>query len=340
MLNSKYKAILSFLKDKKILIVTHDLVDIDGFASCFALKFFLNEYLKNSHVTIFFTELSKSTRSFLIKFVKKFPSFTSTYIKDVDLSEFDVCLVVDANTISQIRFNPEKDTPQLGIPYIIIDHHHYNEKQPSNENLNHLNLINDNISSTAEIVLKIFKQFSQDLPPPYKFLVTTAILTDSGFFRHGNNNTIKNVSDLLDDDLNFQDVRLMLNKDVDISETIAKIRGLQRVELIREGDYLIGISNVSSFGATVATTLIKIGVDISIIHSMEKNQYVINARANISTCLKTGLHLGKIFEEVSRDIGGSGGGHDGAAALTFSKNKDTKLIKVVDKIKQILRSKF
>jgi nanoRNase/pAp phosphatase (c-di-AMP/oligoRNAs hydrolase) len=148
------------------------------------------------------------------------------------------------------------------------------------------------------------------------------------------------VSVLLDDDLDFQEIRLLLNRDVDVSETIAKIRGLQRVKLIREGDYLIGIANVSSFGAKVAKTLIKIGFDISIIHSMEKNQYVINSRAKKSICLKTGVHLGKIFEEISENLGGSGGGHDGAAALTFDANLDTFLIKIVDKIKQILRSKF
>jgi len=340
MLNSKYNDFISFLKGKKILITTHDLVDIDGFASCFTLKFFLIEYLKNSRVTIFFTELSKSTRTFMIKLAKKFPGVTFSYMKDVKLSEFDVCLIIDANAISQIRFSQVKDTTQLGIPYIIIDHHHYNEKTPNNENLNDLNLIDDTFSSTAEIILNLFEYFSQKLPLPYKYLVITAILTDSGFFKYGNNKTIKNVSALLDNDLDFQDIRIMLNRDVDISEKIAKIKGLQRVELIREGNFLIGITNVSSFGAKVATTLIKIGFDISIIHSMEKNQYVINGRASKSICLKTNLHLGKIFEEISRDFGGSGGGHDGAAALTFDTNIDAILIKIVDKIKQILRSKF
>jgi nanoRNase/pAp phosphatase (c-di-AMP/oligoRNAs hydrolase) len=340
MLNSKYNEFISFLKDKKILITTHDLVDFDGFASCVSLKFFLIEFLQNSHVTIFFTELSKSIRAYMTKFSKKFPGFNFSYMKDVKLSKFDVCLIIDANSISQLGFNHEKGTTPLGIPNIIIDHHHYNKKNPINENLNDLNLIDDKISSTAEIVLNLFKYFSHPLPLPYKYLVFTAILTDSGFFRYGNNNTIKNVSSLLDGDLDFQEIRSMLNRDVDISEKIAKIKGLQRVELIREGKFLIGITNVSSFGAKVATTLIKIGFDVSFVHSMEKNEYVINGRASKSICLKTGLHLGKIFEEISRDLGGSGGGHDGAAALTIDKNTDAILIKIVDNIKKILRSIF
>ncbi|MHA1987644.1 MAG: DHH family phosphoesterase [Promethearchaeota archaeon] len=340
MLNSRYKDFLSFLKGKKILITTHDLVDFDGFASCFALKFFLIEYLKNSDVSIFFSDLSKSVKFYVTKFSEKFPGFTFFYIKDVKLSNFDVCLIIDANSISQIRFNREKVTNSLEIPYIIIDHHHYNEKNPTKENLNNLNLIDENFSSTAEIILNLFESFSQSLPLPYKYLIISAILTDSGFFKHGNNKTVKNMSVLLNSDLDFQEARSMLNREVDVSEKIAKIKGLQRVELIREGDFLIGMTDVSSFGAKVATMLINIGFDISFVHSKEKNQHVINGRAGKSICSKTHLHLGKIFEEIAMDLGGSGGGHDGAAALTFDTNIDEIKIEIIEKIKQTIRSKF
>jgi nanoRNase/pAp phosphatase (c-di-AMP/oligoRNAs hydrolase) len=42
MYKSKLKKILNFLKDKSILITTHDTADLDGFASSFALFFFFN----------------------------------------------------------------------------------------------------------------------------------------------------------------------------------------------------------------------------------------------------------------------------------------------------------
>lgn len=340
MLNFNYEDFLSYLKGKKILITTHDLVDIDGLASCFALKFFLTKQLNKPTVSIFFSELSKLTRIYMEKFNEKFPEFIFSYKKDVDLSNYDICLIIDANEVSQIRFNLKNDTLQLGIPYIIIDHHHYNEVNLNSENLGSLNLIDDNFSSTVEIILNLFQHYSQKLPLPYKYLMSTAILTDSGFFKYGNNNTIKNISILLDEDLNFQEIRLMLNREIDISERIAHIKGLQRVKLIREGNYLIGITNVSSFGAKVANTLIKIGFDISIIHSKDKGQKTINSRAKKSICLKTGLHMGTIFEEISEKFGGYGGGHDGAAALTFDADLDIILKKIIEKIKQVLRSKF
>jgi nanoRNase/pAp phosphatase (c-di-AMP/oligoRNAs hydrolase) len=336
MLDINYENFLSYLQGKKILITTHKLVDIDGLASCFSLKFFLTKYLKNGSISIFFSEISKPTRDYMNRFIEKYRNFNFTYKKEVTPSNYDVCLIIDANEVNQIGLKDKNDDLQLGIPYIIIDHHHYRDDNIKSENLQSLNLIHDNVSSTVEIILNLFQVYSQKLPIPYKFLMTTAILTDSGFFHHGNNNTIKSVSTLLDENLDYQEIRLMLNKEIDISERIARIKGLQRVKLIRKGNYLIGISNVSSFGAKVATTLIKIGFDISIVHSMEKERSIVNSRVNKSVCLKTGLHMGKIFEELSENFGGSGGGHDGAAALTFDTDIDMILEKIIDKIKQLL----
>ncbi|GAH62999.1 unnamed protein product, partial [marine sediment metagenome] len=64
--------------------------------------------------------------------------------------------------------------------------------------------------------------------------------------------------------------------------------------------------------------LIKNGFDVGIVYSEEKNRKNINSRAKKSVCLNTGLHLGKILEKLSQYADGSGGGHDGAASITFN----------------------
>ncbi|MFX1425260.1 MAG: bifunctional oligoribonuclease/PAP phosphatase NrnA [Promethearchaeota archaeon] len=334
MLYSKFENFLTYLKDKKILITTHDLVDIDGFVSCLILKSFMNKYI-NQSASIFFAELSKSTRTFIEKFIVKFPKFIIDYETEVDPTNYDVCLLVDTNDISQINFKNSRDS-KLEIPYIIIDHHHYDKTKPDERNLNSLNLINENFSSSAEIILILLESQNQDLTTSQKYLLSVAILIDSGYFKYGNNNTVRTIGKLLDDEVNFQDLLLLLENEVDLSEKIAKIKGLQRVELIREGDYLIGVSNVSSFGASVASILIKTGFDIGIVYSKEKNWNIINSRAKKSICLKTGLHLGKILEDLSEYSKGTGGGHDGAASITFSADLDNVLFKFIEKIKQFL----
>ncbi|MFX1374883.1 MAG: bifunctional oligoribonuclease/PAP phosphatase NrnA [Promethearchaeota archaeon] len=334
MLYSKYEDFLSFLKDKKILITTHDLVDIDGLASCYALKLFLTKRF-NKPISLYFSELSKNTKNFILRFSELFPNFNFDHENNVNFSKFDVCLIIDTNDLNQIQFNSPKGS-KIEIPYIFIDHHHYRENKLKNRNMSSLNLINVNVSSTAEMILELFEHYNQKLTTSYKFLLVAAILADSGFFKYGNNKTIRNVSNLVDENVNFQKLREILQTEVELSEKIAKIKGLQRVELIHQGDYLIGISKVSSFGASVASMLIKIGFDVSIVHSTEKDKNLINSRAKKSICLKTGLHLGKILEDISDFSEGSGGGHDGAASLTFNADLDKVLLKFVEKIKHFL----
>lgn len=334
MLYSKYEDFLSFLQDKKILITTHDLVDIDGSVSCFVLKFFLCERFNNSP-SIFFSELSKATKNFMNKFLIKFPEFKFDYETEVNLANYDVCLIIDTNDLSQIHFNSSINS-NLEIPYILIDHHHYGKTELENGNISSLNLISDDISSSAEIILELIESQNQGLPTEYRYLMAAAILVDSGFFKYGNNSTIRKFSRLLDEKVNYQHLLNMLQNETDISEKIAKIKGLQRVELIRKGDYLIGVSKVSSFGASVASMLIKNGFDVGIVYSEEKNRKNINSRAKKSVCLNTGLHLGKILEELTQYADGSGGGHDGAASITFNAELKQVLSEFIEKIKHFL----
>jgi len=339
MLYSKYEDFLSFSKGKRILITTHDLVDIDGLASCYALKYFLNEYYNTPFISVLFSELRKSTKNFMVRFTKKFPKFKFKFDNRVDFTKFDLCIIIDTNDIQQLRYSDKKEF-LLDLPYIIVDHHYTDEEKLKIDRNNLFNLLNDNISSSAEIILDLYDYFKQILPLPYKYLLSAAILTDSGFFRHGNNTTIKNLSNLLDEEVSFQEMTMMLQNQSDISEKIAKIKGLQRVKLIREGDYLIGISRVSSFKAKIASTLIKIGFDISLVYSKDKNKNIINSRASKDVISRTGLHLGRIFEETSQKFEGSGGGHDGAASITFKADFETILLDIREKIKQFLTSKF
>jgi len=334
MLKSKIKDFLAFIKNKNIIILTHDLVDIDGLVSSFILKFFLDQYSKNQEISLYFSELSKSTKNFIKNFSEKFPEFDFTYKKKIDIAKVDAFLIVDTNNLHQIKLN-DLDISHLGIPYIYIDHHYQGEKLEIN-NMKISNLIFENYSSTAEIILNLFEFNNIPLTTPLKILIIAAIITDSGFFKHGNNKTIQNVNKLICEDINIQDILLLLKSDFDLSEKIAKIKGMQRVELIREGNFLIGITNVSSFGASVATMLIKLGFDIVIVTSNEANQSRINTRAKKSVCIETGLHLGKILEEISAQYEGSGGGHDGAASLTIYKKPDYAITQIIEKIKQYL----
>ncbi|MFX1417896.1 MAG: bifunctional oligoribonuclease/PAP phosphatase NrnA [Promethearchaeota archaeon] len=332
MLKSRFENFLSFIENKKILITTHDLVDIDGLASCFALKSFLIQHLKNQTILIYFPELSAKTKSFLKKFSDNFPKFDVSYETSLDFTLVDVIILLDSNSLNQTGLTKKYDIFNLKNPIITIDHHHLNEKSLKNT----LNLTLEEYSSTAEIILELFECYNVQIKNSLKTLIAAAIITDSGFFKYGNNKTIHNISKVIGEDINFQSILSLLKSEIDMSQKIAKIKGIQRVELIREGDYLIGVTNVSSFGGSIASMLLKTGFDIAIVFSKEINLYRINARAKKFICLKTGLHLGKIFEAISEQYNGSGGGHDGAAALSINIESGFNITQLIQRIKDNL----
>jgi len=156
MLKFRFENFLSFIKNKKILLTTHHLVDIDGLVSCFTFKFFLTQYFKDQKVSIYFSELSNKTKKFLKKFSDNFPNFDVSYEKNFDLSLVDVIIILDTNSLDQIGIDNNKVSLDLEIPYIFIDHHYLNEKSQVNE----LNLTLENYSSTAEIILELFELYN------------------------------------------------------------------------------------------------------------------------------------------------------------------------------------
>jgi len=329
MLNSKKELFLNFLKGKNLLITSHDLADLDGFISGIALKYCFETYFPNQNVQLTFSGLSKHTKSLIAKFRIKFPNFIFTFQKHVELSDFDVIVIVDSNNLDQIKLFNNLD---LDIPFIFLDHHLDLQKNYSG-NISSINLIFDKYSSTSEMVLELFDECNIKLPLPYKFLLVSAILTDSGFLKYGNTRTIKNLNYILQDELEIQDVIPLLEREIDISEKIARIKALQRVKLIRVNKWLIGISHLSSFSASAASTLTKVGFDIGIVVSEDKSDYRITTRATKQVCLKTGLHLGKIIGEINNV---NGGGHDGAATLNGKNDVEEILNQLIDKIKESL----
>ena len=329
MFSSKKDDFLKYLEGKNIIITSHHLVDLDGLISGIALKYCFEYYFPNQNIFLTFSSLSKSTKSFVDKFIIKFPQFDFSFHKHVELSDIDVIVIVDSNNLEQVNlFN----NLNLKVPYIFIDHH-LNLQKNNPGNLSLLNLISDNYSSTSEIVLELMDGCKISLPIPYRYLLVSAILTDSGFLKHGNTQSMRNLSKILQDQIEIQDVFQLLEREQDISEKIARIKALQRVKLIRIKNWLIGISHLSSFTASAASMLTNVGFDIGIVVSEDKSSYRITTRAKKQICLRTGLHLGKIISEIKNV---NGGGHDGAATLNGKNDVEESLNQLIDKIKETL----
>lgn len=337
MFKSKLKFILDFLENKSILITTHNTADLDGFASSFALSFFLKTILKLKSIQIYFSKVQKSVIELSQKISQKFPNSDFSFEEQFNPDDIDVIIILDTNNISQVIFPFDLELSQTGIPYIFLDHHFINRENLPEGNLSALNLVEDDFGSTSEIVCELIQEKGIEIPLYLRILLIAGILYDTGYFRFATNRTFERVANLLQRDIDYQEILLLLERENVYSERIALIKGMQRAELIKVNDWLIGISHVGSFESRVASTLLKIGYDIAIVYSEKSGEYRISTRAEKEVCLKTGLHLGKLLEEISNEFGASGGGHDGAASITIKGDYKLVFDKIITEIKEILK---
>jgi nanoRNase/pAp phosphatase (c-di-AMP/oligoRNAs hydrolase) len=123
MIYQKFDDFISFLKNKSILITTHDLVDLDGFVSSYILKYFLTLTLSKPNVEITFSEITKPVIEFREKFSNNYPNFDFTYKTVADLSNFDVMIILDTNNLDLVEFKSQFDINRSQIPFIFVDHH-------------------------------------------------------------------------------------------------------------------------------------------------------------------------------------------------------------------------
>lgn len=336
MFSSQIQNLINFIEKKSILITTHDLIDLDGLISTILLKKLLERYSKARDIDLYYSEFLKNTLSFIKKITleKKFLDINSLILKSKNLldKEFDVLIIVDTNSLNQVKVLADKPLKLNEIPIIFIDHH-FKSSSFEEDKLNNLHIIDNSKTSTIEIVLEICNYLNYSISNNFKELIIAAILSDTGFLKHANNETFFNLASLLNDDIDYQKIVAYLDNDLEISEKMARIKALQRVRMIRVSNWLIGVVQLSSFHASAANQLINLGFDVCLIYSNKKKDLRITARAKKHVCLSTGLHLGKLFNSVG---GANGGGHDGAACLKVEKDIEFVLEYIVESIKKIL----
>lgn len=343
MLDNIFKDFLSIVeKEENLIILTHKLVDIDAMTSCFSLKSFLQQYCDIKKIDIYFSEITKSTLNYIRRLNNKFPQQDFNYLESIQQKDLEktMIIILDSHDLSIVEPFDKIEPIHLKKPLIFVDHHYLDKNQVNSSTDNNFQFILDNYTSTAEIIYDLYKYSLLEIPDHVAYLLLGGLLTDSGLFRYGNNETLFRASELLKSTkgINIQELFLLLRTEIDLSERIANIKGAQRAILIKQDNILIATSRVSSYGGSVASNLLKLGYDIAIIGTEDINENRISARARKELCIEKQLHLGKLFEEIKEILGCNGGGHDGAAGLNGSFEIDAAMEVIIQKIKEILKN--
>ncbi len=114
----------------------------------------------------------------------------------------------------------------------------------------------------------------------------------------------------------------LLTSEQDPSERIAKLKGATRLRLFRSsgllGDWIVALTSVGSYEASVARAMTDLGADVAIVISANGKSVRVSARSTDAVFKKTDLNLARdLMKKLAESFPGQGGGHPTAASVNL-----------------------
>ncbi|MEM2210388.1 MAG: DHH family phosphoesterase [Nitrososphaerales archaeon] len=322
-------------KLKRLQIICHRHADVDAYCSAYALFHILKRFSKGVKVSIIALEgLSNLAKKVQCNFPVK-------VIEKPKLSLTDLTIIVDTGHASLIEelLSQLKSSKSIKI---VIDHHPLDQSISA---ITNYIFVDEEASSTSEMVYNIAKENKLKITRKVAQALLIGILFDSQHLTIAKCKTLKVVSELCDLGASIIDAKKILSIQRDPSETIARLKGAQRLKIYRLGKWFVAITHVGSFHASVARALIDLGADVSFAAVYEDNYTRGSLRASYFFQLEAKIHLGlDVAKEVASNLCGTGGGHPTAASITVKSDFENtvKMIlktlssKLKEEIKEIL----
>jgi phosphoesterase RecJ-like protein len=156
-------------KAKSVLVITHQNPDGDALGSLLGLRHYL------VHHRIAYQLFCATTIPEYLKFLPHAEEI-KTEAAVLTEQEYDVVIILDSGDLEYAGV-AEHFHHLKGLPVVInIDHH------GTNTHYGHLNVVNPQASSTAEIIYNILDYFRLPIPKEVATALLTGILTDTGSF--------------------------------------------------------------------------------------------------------------------------------------------------------------
>jgi len=156
-------------------------------------------------------------------------------------------------------------------------------------------------------------------------IALTGILYDTRRYLYTSPSTFLASKILLESGADYAQALKLIEEKEDRSELIARLKGVQRASVIDVCGYVIAVTESSAHEASVARTLVSLGVDLAIVlggHDATR----VSVRAS-ERLLERGFDSSKLVSSVAKMLGGEGGGHPGASGYTNLASKKLRGIR-------------
>jgi nanoRNase/pAp phosphatase (c-di-AMP/oligoRNAs hydrolase) len=301
--------VLSFFNQKQVRIIRvccHRNADPDALGSAYGLKTLIRESFPDiNRVEIVVDGINQASK----RVVSAFPEigFESEIGEDPD-----AFILVDVNNVSHVGRLAE-NVSNSDRPILVIDHH---IPQVSSRLKPQISFIDEQASSTCEIVSSLFESMGKIPSKTAATILLIGIVYDSKRFSIIGRKAFRSAAFLVDSGADYEKAISVLRQPLDRSEKIARLKAAQRAKIIRVNGWVVGLSEVGSFGASACRGLIDLGADVAIVSSDNKKLKRMSARSTNDFYKDTGVDLAKVMERVGIEMWANGGGHPTAATVS------------------------
>lgn len=251
-------------------------------------------------------------------------------------SDYDKLIILDAAGLEQVLDIVSK--PKKGI-LILIDHHSEGQLYKNSK----LHYIDDEASSTTELVVTFSKELNLPLDEKISNLAILGIIFDSNKLERARKNTFESLAFLTEHGNYKKSIFIYHNIikyfEEDLSIRIAKLKGLSRLLIGKVcKDLIIALTEIGSYESLVSNSVIQSGADVVfVIKNKESENNRISIRLSDRALLK-GLDASYIAKLLGEKFHGEGGGHKGASIVSLQESENIEKEKFFSYLVNLINS--
>ncbi len=326
------KAIAGLIAERRVLVTAHRNADPDALSS--SLVFYrLAAWLGGKTIYSLPEGVSHASKR-LAQSLGVDLGALLTEPSSIDWDAVEVVAVLDTASIEQLGVFSE----HIGAKKLVVVDHHASSTLARQADIA---IYDPAAKATAELVYMLSSCLGYPLQGVEAGLLLAGIVYDTKRFILASPRVLRVAASLLVKGASMDAVLAAFQPEpMDVSERIARLKAAQRMKVLRAGEVLVAVTRVSAFEASAARGILDLGADIAVVISPQGPKTRVVARAKKNVVEKLGISLGKdLMERLGKEYGGSGGGHDVAAAALINTNPDEALLAATRILRELFKSR-
>jgi nanoRNase/pAp phosphatase (c-di-AMP/oligoRNAs hydrolase) len=309
---------------KKVAVICHRNADADAYLSAFAISKLLHSIAPDSKVDI-------ATPGGMTSLTAKLGELFKATVVEEPIDDYDLYVAVDVGDTELLKGWLTKMRESHG-ERVLVDHHPLRDR----ETYDHV-VVDDEATSAAEVVFRLYGELGVEIDRETAQALLEGILFDSQHLSIAGSAALHAVVALLDRGADVDEARRALRSQPDYGEVIAKLKGAQRIKIFKLGPWVAATSEVGSFQAQVARSMILLGADVAAVGGTSEGETRVSLRSNQRFFDTTRIKLGSdVAGYLADGLGGHGGGHSTAASFTCPGTKPEAQFACVERLAQML----